>query len=287
MDKENHLFPEDPYYLPRYCGYLPQFKYRIGKTYGNHSSDILTDPNVRRSPRYVLSSTEPVYPQNPTREVAILRSKRDSWGSELFTEHMLPGYAGYIPKNQHYFSRPYGDVCRSALSHHELEQTQMTAQRREDKRILSKKTGLPNMGHSTDGRIPYPPSRNPPKSSYFEKPENPMWFKSGYTGFVPRTRELIALGYPNATNVGLKTFNNNLNGNETRRDEMVSVDGPRTKPEPKAALYPQTAGMIPHYTGYIPGYKYRIGKTYGRHTYNTLRIYENSDAASRSQLISA
>lgn len=77
---------------------------------------------------------------------------------------------------------------------------------------------------------------------------------TGYTGFVPRTRELIALGYPNATNAGLKTFNANLNGNESRIYEPVKpAERPRVQSEPKAVLYPQTAGMIPHYTGYIPG----------------------------------
>ena len=30
--------------------------------------------------------------------------------------------SGFIPKNQHYFAKRYGEVCRSAIYHHEIDQ---------------------------------------------------------------------------------------------------------------------------------------------------------------------
>ena len=79
----------------RYCGYLPQYKYRIGKTYGRHSVEILTDDSVRKSGRFVLSATEPPprsSPDDPRR--TLLRTRQNSWGNQNYTDQMVPGYTG-------------------------------------------------------------------------------------------------------------------------------------------------------------------------------------------------
>ena len=78
----------------RYCGYLPQYKYRIGKTYGRHSVEILTDDSVRKSGRYVLSATDAVHPQGLDPRRTLLRTREDSWGNQNYTEQMVPGYTG-------------------------------------------------------------------------------------------------------------------------------------------------------------------------------------------------
>ncbi|XP_039239672.1 protein FAM166A isoform X1 [Pipra filicauda] len=51
----NNIFPRNPYYLPGYTGYVPQYTYRFGKTYGRTTHDVLTDPAVAMSPRSVLA----------------------------------------------------------------------------------------------------------------------------------------------------------------------------------------------------------------------------------------
>ncbi|NXU87908.1 F166A protein, partial [Xiphorhynchus elegans] len=38
-----------------YGGFVPQFTYRVGKTYGRTTHDVLTDPAVNKSPRSVLA----------------------------------------------------------------------------------------------------------------------------------------------------------------------------------------------------------------------------------------
>ncbi|NXA08480.1 F166A protein, partial [Sapayoa aenigma] len=38
-----------------YGGYVPQYTFRFGKTYGRTTHDVLTDPSVRKSPRSVLA----------------------------------------------------------------------------------------------------------------------------------------------------------------------------------------------------------------------------------------
>ncbi|NXS12642.1 F166A protein, partial [Neodrepanis coruscans] len=38
-----------------YGGYVPQFSFRFGKTYGRTTHDVLLDPSVSKSPRSVLA----------------------------------------------------------------------------------------------------------------------------------------------------------------------------------------------------------------------------------------
>ncbi|NXP73020.1 F166A protein, partial [Ramphastos sulfuratus] len=43
----------------RYAGFVPQYKYRFGQTYGRTTSRLLTDPEVRRGPRPLLAPLRP------------------------------------------------------------------------------------------------------------------------------------------------------------------------------------------------------------------------------------
>ncbi|NXQ39072.1 F166A protein, partial [Catharus fuscescens] len=38
-----------------YGGYVPQFSFRFGDTYGRITHDLLTDPTVRKSPQSLLA----------------------------------------------------------------------------------------------------------------------------------------------------------------------------------------------------------------------------------------
>ncbi|KAJ7412572.1 protein FAM166A [Willisornis vidua] len=51
----NNIFPRNPYHIPGYGGYVPQYSFRIGKTYGRTTHDVLTDPAVAMSPCSVLA----------------------------------------------------------------------------------------------------------------------------------------------------------------------------------------------------------------------------------------
>ena len=79
---------------------MPQFKYRIGSTFGSHTHEILCDKTVRKSARSVLSETWPPrrVPSPLTDELAVdytyLNSR--SWGNQKYTPQMIPGYTGFI-----------------------------------------------------------------------------------------------------------------------------------------------------------------------------------------------
>ena len=73
---------------------------------------------------------------------------------------------------------------------------------------------------------------------------------------------------------------------------QLSHQRPSSEGHYKNIIYPPDRGMVPKYTGYIPGtfsifvvkqhtrilqifltgYKYMIGHTYGQHTYNTMKL---------------
>ncbi|CAN8198104.1 unnamed protein product [Coccothraustes coccothraustes] len=51
----NSIFPQNPYHIPGYGGHVPQFTFTFGDTYGRTTHELLTDPNVRKSPRSLLA----------------------------------------------------------------------------------------------------------------------------------------------------------------------------------------------------------------------------------------
>ncbi|NWV70284.1 F166A protein, partial [Malurus elegans] len=42
-----------------YGGYVPQFNFRFGNTYGRITHNVLTDPTVSKSPRSLLAPMDP------------------------------------------------------------------------------------------------------------------------------------------------------------------------------------------------------------------------------------
>jgi len=51
------MMTPQPHYIPGYAGYVPQFKYKFGNTYGCQTNRIFMDPCVNMSPRAVLTDT--------------------------------------------------------------------------------------------------------------------------------------------------------------------------------------------------------------------------------------
>ncbi|XP_009880304.1 PREDICTED: protein FAM166A [Charadrius vociferus] len=83
--KENNLFPPDPYYIPGYEGFIPQYNYQFGETFGKTTYRLLTDPEVRKSPRPLLA---PLHKQ---------KFIEDFSGTKHGVQRYLPGRPGYFP----------------------------------------------------------------------------------------------------------------------------------------------------------------------------------------------
>jgi len=259
---KSKLFRPDPYYIPGYCGYCPMQKYQLGETYGKTTANILTDDTIRKSGELVL--VEKKVQGDDCRPPESLRSLRDnSWGDRKLNSHMVPGYTGYIPKSEKYFGKRYANICDKAR--HDLVAY-------EDKRRQSKAkragAGLPTLQPIQSEAANYI-SINQAQHSvspYFMAVDNKdKSFISGYTGFIPKARCHFAKGYPENTKNALIDFTNecqrikNLAGREV---QLVRPHQPVERNKHSKSLYDK-GGLLPHYTGYLPGHKFRYALTYG------------------------
>lgn len=82
-----------------------------------------------------------------------------------------------------------------------------------------------------------------------------MYFRiTGYTGFVPRSRDQLGLGYPIITHLALNEFTDDLRAKSaTQASEGVQVDRSAPAMMHGKPIYPVETGLVPHYTGHIPG----------------------------------
>lgn len=45
-----------PHFIPGYKGYCPQYKYRVGETYGSLTHRLLIDPCIHHAEKLILSN---------------------------------------------------------------------------------------------------------------------------------------------------------------------------------------------------------------------------------------
>lgn len=290
---DSYLMTADPYHLPGYGGYCPQLKYRVGQTFGAATSRLLHDPYTASSGKIVLANKKPTNKLLNSLQQAkeeIVGTRKASTGSQKLVNNMIPGYTGFIPKEQNYFGKRYAENCLNAISdfeHNQRERNNKIAQIRYSNATATRKLEL---HHFDDLRLPVTSNRylepvDPIMSHYVSKDtpaaqispyymdnKNPQkFFMSGYTGFVPCTRKLLGQGYPQLTNRGLVEFTDTIKRNKSLSAEPVKIHRQpqvtiQTKP-----IYPVKSGLIPHYTGHVPGVRFKQGHTYGFGTIDALR----------------
>ncbi|XP_063067358.1 ciliary microtubule inner protein 2B [Engraulis encrasicolus] len=278
------LVTPDPQYIPGYAGYCPQLKFNLGKTYGQLTAELLTSPDVARSHSLVLNNAR--RPRQLT--VAVPTSRRVGPRGEIRTcwpagrrhmEHMTPGYTGFVPRSQNYFAHTYAETCREALTEFQCTQKGGAKLSAYDLPPISKKQGildvkpwklntpLPAIAREPAPYIPQDPFK-PRGSPYNMDNSSPhKYFISGYTGYVPKSRFLIGSGYPITTNKALVEFTHDQSlAHAPAATVRLSGDRPVATP----TIYHSRRGLLPSYTGHVPGYKFRYGQTFGQLTHNTL-----------------
>lgn len=269
---KSKLFRPDPYYIPGYCGYCPMQKYQLGETYGKTTANILTDPSIAKSGQLVLAEKK-VRGEDGTNRVEDLQSMRDnSWGDRKLNSSMVPGYTGYIPKSEKYFGSRYAIICDKATNDiiNRYNQCKMSKQNHENNQLP------PLIPIRRDAGVYISTTQAQHSNSpYFMAIDNKdKSFISGYTGFIPRARSRYAKGYPDNTRDALIEFTNDsqrLKGLARREVQLVRPPQTIERNSDTKSLYDK-GGLLPHYTGYLPGHKFRYALTYG----NSSRNYETS-----------
>ncbi|XP_036451260.1 protein FAM166B [Colossoma macropomum] len=264
------LVTPEPHYIPGYAGYCPQLKYHMGETYGQLTAQLLTSPEISRSQRLVLHSGRFPSTQRDTEDDTCRR--RTGSGRQL--DRMIPGYTGFVPKSQNFFSKTYAETCREALSEFESDQKRkiqlMSADllpavsyTMSDFKPRSLITPLKAISKEAAPYKPVDPWK-PRGSPYFMDDSSPYkYFISGFTGYVPKARFLIGTSYPITTNKALIQFSKEMKVGHSVREGGNNLPSAST-------IYPTHHGLLPSYTGHVPGYKFRYGETFGQLTNNAL-----------------
>ena len=103
---------------------MPQFKYKIGETFGSHTHKLLTDPAVPSSGNPVLSDAQPPLAPPPKTQEDFFRSpvyssRTRSWGDQKLVPQMIPGYTGKTSQGRHSAIAVTGKTsqgCHSAIA---------------------------------------------------------------------------------------------------------------------------------------------------------------------------
>ncbi|XP_071322698.1 ciliary microtubule inner protein 2B [Trachinotus anak] len=261
------LLTPDPHYIPGYAGHCPQLKFNVGKSYGKLTAELLTSPDVNHSSHLVVQTGH--VPSDDTAALT-LRSVPDS-----NLKKVIPGYTGFIPRSRNYFSCSYSEACRKALTEFHQEGRAKTRRQSTDQPAVvnytsqqSERPTLP-LKAITNEVISYKPLKPfiPTGKPYFMEDDNPQkYFMSGFMGHVPKSRFLIGKGYPMITNQALIQFGK-------RQSDPTSQDIPGRKDSTTPhmpTIYPSNRGVVPSFTGHIPGYQFMYGHTYGQLSQNAL-----------------
>uniref|UniRef100_A0A8C4P9M1 Ciliary microtubule inner protein 2B n=1 Tax=Dromaius novaehollandiae TaxID=8790 RepID=A0A8C4P9M1_DRONO len=257
------LMTPEPHYIPGYTGYCPHYKFSVGKTYGQQTSQLLTSLEVPRSCQMVLQPTR--WSCQGTEPQDLLGEPEACWGAgtQPLSSIVIPGYTGFIPRAQHFFAKTYSEICKEARS-------DFAEQRSASLEWVGggHRRGPAQIPRCPLGGLGVPGLLRPARSQCWPCYRISPVTYAGFTGFVPRARFLIGTGYPITTNRALLEFS-----------QMVLKRGDRTETKkgstilpPLGKTYPVETGLLPHYAGYVPGYKFQFGHTYGHLTHNVLGL---------------
>ncbi|XP_040276099.1 protein FAM166B [Bufo bufo] len=282
------LMTPDPHFIPGYGGFCPQYKYNMGKTYGKLTGQLLTSPDVHHSGQLVLQSC-PFPPPRYDTNLGMSNRRKPRLGDHKLYWSMIPGYTGFIPRSQKFFAKTYAETTRDALTDFHKDQDQQQSHLKEQLLVSKLQSGQqpPRTEHekqliTAKYRTPLPALSKEPApyvspnafqiqiSPYYMEEEDPQkYFISGYTGYVPRSRFLIGTGYPITTNRAITEFSEMTLKKGSKIGVQEAREGSRHQSD-QSHIYLEQLGLLPRYTGYVPGYKFQYGHTYGNLTENAL-----------------
>ncbi|CAF0727319.1 unnamed protein product [Brachionus calyciflorus] len=272
--------------VPGYGGYIHQFKYNSGHTYGDQTH-ILAEKfsNLRQRHKSAIdlaTSSEMKY-------APIHNVLPKATGGNKLTESMIPGYTGYIPSRKFHFSDSYKVECDSCIDNFLTEKNSK----------LKKDSDILNYVHSQPKYTPIAGEQDLKEKIALKTDEALVKYQNdkrqfteppipGYTGYIPKIKPTeLGLGsrYHLTTEKGLNHFKRDYMRSKTSVDLSKSVHFAPTGSEtidfldaPKSStkkIYVRP-GMIPKYTGYVHGRKFEFGNTYGDTT-RSLPVCSHTD----------
>ncbi|XP_064236378.1 ciliary microtubule inner protein 2B isoform X1 [Aotus nancymaae] len=258
------LNPQNPRYIPGYTGHCPLLRFSMGQTYGQATGQLLRGPPGLAWPPVHRTLLPPIRPPRST-EVprGSLPLRR---GHERLSSSMIPGYTGFVPRAQFIFAKNCSQVWAEALS----DFTHLHGKQGSEelpKEAKGEKDTEKDQGPEPEGQLEEEPALEAAEqaSPYSMDDRDPRkFFMSGFTSYVPRARFLFGSSFPVLTNQALQEFGQKHSPGRAQKDPKHLPPLPRT--------YPQNLGLLPNYGGYVPGYKFQYGHTFGHLTHDALGL---------------
>ncbi|KAM6183802.1 ciliary microtubule inner protein 2B [Erethizon dorsatum] len=256
------LNPQNPHYIPGYTGHCPLLRFSMGQTYGQLTSQLLQDPPGLAWPPAHRTLLPPI---RPPRSELSRHSLPTGCRHRRLGSSMIPGYTGFVPQAQFIFAKNCSQVWAEALNDFTLwrgdqGRQELAKETKGDKDQEPKSESElaveeePELKLEGEQVLPYSMDDTDPQK----------FFMSGFTGYVPRARFLFGSSFPVLTNQALQEFGQKYSKGSARQD-------PRPSP-PFSRTYLQNLGLLPHYGGYVPGYKFQFGHTFGHLTHDALGL---------------
>ncbi|KFO35365.1 Protein FAM166B [Fukomys damarensis] len=262
------LNPQNTHYIPGYTGHCPLLRFSMGQTYSQVTGQLLQGPPGLAWPpthRTLLPPIRPPRSPELSRRSLPTRCRHRRLGST-----MIPGYTGFVPQAQFIFAKNCSQVWAEALNdftpwHGEQGSQELPQEAKGDKDKEPKSESELAVEGETELKLevlPYSMDDTDPQK----------FFMSGFTGYVPGARFLFGSSFPVLTNQALQEFGQKYSKGNAQQDPKPFPLLPRT--------YLQNLGLLPHYGGYVPGYKFQFGHTFGHLTHDALGL-----SSSQKQLL--
>ncbi|XP_065071695.1 ciliary microtubule inner protein 2B-like [Rhopilema esculentum] len=262
LTTEDLIHPHKASEIPRYNGHTPQLKFNCGHTYGYHT-DVL-------SKRYMRN--EKLIHTRPDTDLQLKKTYLPRHtGDNKYVEKMVPGYTGYVPSHHFGFGTTYKEGTERAVAKFKRKDDQ---RKTEILDLNAKAAMAPPLKLSATYPPPdvsHPGTNLRYATAYYGKKfsdhrdftESPI---PGYTGFVPKKQEHeLGSTYGNWSG---KAYVDALTTKRRQEDSSTwSIELKRSLPSlSKTGSYGniyKPIGMVPKYTGYVPGGRFEISNTYG------------------------
>ncbi|XP_033850991.3 protein FAM166A-like [Acipenser ruthenus] len=275
--RRNSLFPPDPYYIPGYGGYCPQLLFQFGHTYGTTTFNLLTNPDVRHSDRSVLVPLKIADCTGRLSNVTLPPLMKPKSGETIPPES--------VPLSQDPNGSRFSIKTPMARENFQNQrQEPLSSWNRPDpKRDHHRHETWEGAGTSFFSRsaplhpAPHPPTWSSPGSDEWDPlpsardKDTQRKVISGYTGFIPTVRWSLAKNYCSA--VREAGSNEECNQYLLRNPGRAQEEKTRS---PVKELY-RRSGMLPRYTGFIPGVRYKHGLTFGQSSRESYWDHHNPD----------
>uniref|UniRef100_A0A8C9QM05 Ciliary microtubule inner protein 2B n=1 Tax=Spermophilus dauricus TaxID=99837 RepID=A0A8C9QM05_SPEDA len=190
-------------------------------------------------------------------------------GHERLSSSMIPGYTGFVPQAQFIFAKNCNQVWAEALNgftqwHGGQGSKKLSKEAKGEKDKEKDQEPMSELELEAEKKPELKREKQQVSPYSMDDTDPQKFFMSGFTGYVPRARFLFGSSFPVLTNQALQEFGQKNSLGRAQKDSKTLPPLPRT--------YLQNLGLLPHYGGYVPGYKFQFGHTFGHLTHDALGL---------------